>query len=85
MSRNTEASIKNLEKYIGQLSIQLAAQPSSSVFFNTINSMKNENHKVVELRNKVVSSIPNASGLKKQVSGSEKKSKYKEEGDQNGN
>lgn len=47
--------------------------------------MKNENRKVVELRNKVVSSIPNASGLKKQVSGSEKKSKYKEEGDENGN
>ncbi|XP_050875549.1 uncharacterized protein LOC127079170 [Lathyrus oleraceus] len=50
MSRNHDASIKNLEMHIGQLSRQIAALPSSNGGFtsNIIDNPKNESCKDVE-------------------------------------
>ncbi|XP_050910031.1 uncharacterized protein LOC127123897 [Lathyrus oleraceus] len=50
MSRKHDASIKNLETQIGQLSRQIVALPSSSGGFtgNTVDNPKNETCKVVE-------------------------------------
>lgn len=51
MSKNHDASIKKLEMQIGQLSIQIAALPSSSGGFtsNTIDNPKNEYCKAIEI------------------------------------
>lgn len=52
MSRNHDASIKNLEMQIGQLFRQISALPSSSERFigNTVDNPKNESCKAVETR-----------------------------------
>lgn len=56
MSRNHDASIKNLETQIGQLSIQIDNFPSSSGGFTgrTVDNPKNETSKVVKTNVEVV-------------------------------
>lgn len=56
MNKNTKASIKNLEMQIDQLSQQMAISTSSSGGFisNTVDNLKNETWKAIELRNIVV-------------------------------
>lgn len=50
MSRNHDASIKNLEEQIGQLSKQIVVLHDSSGGFigNTVDNSKNESYKVAE-------------------------------------
>lgn len=66
MSRNNDASIKNLETQIGQLSRQIVALPSLSGGFtgNTIDNPKNETCKVVEIDFGVVTKIGEAERVK---------------------
>lgn len=80
MSKNTEASIKNLEIQIGRLSIELAEQPSSSGFFggNTIDNLKNDSCKDIMLKNRVVPLVSSASCERKEVSEGEKKGQEEE-------
>lgn len=68
MNKNIEASIKNLEMEIGQLSQQMTSQASSSGGFinNNIDSPTNETCKTIELRNRSVPSNPKVSEEKKE-------------------
>lgn len=56
MSRNHDASIKNLETQIDQLSRKIVVLPSSSEGFtgNTIDNPKNETCRVIETNFRVV-------------------------------
>lgn len=76
MSKNTEASTNFLEKQIGQLSRQMAAQASSSEGFvwNTDDNLKNKSFKAIELINRGGPSIPKVSDVRKEKSDDEKKS-----------
>ena len=58
MSKNHDASNKNLEMQIGQISRQLASLPSSSGGFtgNTIDNRKTETYKAVEIGFEVITS-----------------------------
>lgn len=53
MNKNTEASLKDLEMQVGQLSCQMTAEASSSGGFigNIVDNPKNEMCKAIELRN----------------------------------
>lgn len=67
MSRNHDASIKNLETHIGQLSRQITALPSSSREFtsNTVDNPNNETCKVMEMDFGVVTKKGEAEKVKK--------------------
>jgi hypothetical protein len=55
-NKNTEASIKNLETQIGQLSRQFAASQNNGFEGSTKDNPRNENCKAITLRSRVVPS-----------------------------
>lgn len=63
---------------IGQLIQQLASQTSGGFIGNIVRNPKNENCNVIELRNRVVPTIPSTSGEKNKVSESHKKNRFGE-------
>lgn len=67
MRKNTEASIKNLDMQISQLSRQVATKVSSSGEFvgNMVDNPKNESCKAIELRNRVIPSNQKVSDERK--------------------
>ena len=82
MSRNHDASIKNLETHIGQLSWQIAVLPSSSRGFtnNTIDNPKNETWKVVETNFGVVTKMDKAERVQEDEIKKKDKEFYKMKG-----
>lgn len=65
MGRNIEASIQNLEIYIGQLSRQLASQKSGGFNRKTIENPKNESWNSIEFIDILVSTIKDPMSEKK--------------------
>lgn len=84
MSRNHDASIKNLETQIGQLSRQIVSLSSSSGGFtgNTVDNPKNETYKVVETDFGVVTEEDEAERVQE---GEVKKNKGEIEKEESGN
>ncbi|KAK2410681.1 hypothetical protein QL285_046032 [Trifolium repens] len=73
--KNNEASIKNLETQIGQLSRQVAATQNGGFGGNTVDNPKNESCKAISLRSRVVPSVVETKKEKKRNVEVEKKSK----------
>jgi hypothetical protein len=71
--KNNEASIKNLETQIGQLSRQVATTQNGGFGGNTVDNPKNESCKAIGLRSRVVPSVVETKKEKKKDVEVEKK------------